>query len=149
MFNWPFVFKITLYISFCISAPLLAGTKVNTFRDNGNGSVTDAATGLIWQQQNDDISRTHAEAIGYCQGLTLAGNSNWRLPNIKELVTIVDHRNNSPSIDAAIFPNTEFFFYWSVSTQASNPSTGFTVWFIDGVVTPAGLTGQFLTRCVR
>ena len=54
-------------LSLGISSSLLANTRANTFIDNGNGSVTDTTTGLTWQQQDDNVLRTHANAISYCQ----------------------------------------------------------------------------------
>ncbi|NND83208.1 MAG: DUF1566 domain-containing protein [Gammaproteobacteria bacterium] len=138
-----------LSLSLGINSPLLANTRVNTFIDNGNGSVTDTATGLTWQQQDDNVTRTHADAITYCQGLSLAGNSNWRLPNIKELITIVDFRVDSPSIDDAIFPNTNSSIYWSASSRANSSGSAWFVDFTFGVVSGFNGTSSFFVRCVR
>ena len=58
----------------------------------GANTVEDYDTGLVWQDNYDSktITRDWQGAKDYCQGLTLAGSSNWRLPTIKELQSIVD-----------------------------------------------------------
>ena len=140
---------IAVFFGLSISVSVLANTKTNTFIDNGNGSVTDTATGLIWQQQDDDVERNHAEAIMYCQNLDLAGSTNWRLPNIKELMSIVDYRIDKPSIDDAMFPETNSANYWSVSSRASFPDTAWLVFFVNGTAFANVKTITVYVRCVR
>ena len=65
-------------LAFGISTSLMAATDV--WVANGDGTVTDVATGLMWQQQDDGIIRDHADAITFCQNLSLAGHADWRLP---------------------------------------------------------------------
>jgi len=84
---------------------------LNNFVDNGDGTVTDNATGLVWQQADDGVSRDWENALSYAENLNLAGHSDWRLPNAKELQSIVDYSRcpdltNSPAIDP-IFSTTE------------------------------------------
>lgn len=78
-----------------------AQTTGNTasYTDNGNGTVTDNVTGLIWQQSPNtdgdsdidaDDKLTHTEAQTYCENLTLGSNSDWRLPDIKQLYSLID-----------------------------------------------------------
>ena len=77
------------------------------FHDNGNGTVSDSVTGLMWQQgdgQNDDGGRTWEEALGYCENLSLGGHSDWRLPNVRELETLVAWDRYDPAIDTMYFP---------------------------------------------
>lgn len=66
--------------------------------------MTDNNTGLVWQQEDDDIKRTGEDALTYCEGLSLAGHNDWRLPNIKELGSIVDYGKAAPAIDETYFP---------------------------------------------
>lgn len=56
-----------------------------------NGTVTDAYTGLIWEQNSSEKALTWEEALAYCENLSLAGNTDWRLPNINELNSLVDY----------------------------------------------------------
>ncbi len=69
------------------------------FTDNGDGTVSDNITGLLWQQSPDtdldghiDTSDklTHVQSQTYCSNLTLAGNSDWWLPDIKQLYSLID-----------------------------------------------------------
>jgi hypothetical protein len=81
---------------------LSRGSVEAAWVDNHDGTVSDTVTGLSWQQgdgQNDAGGRTWLNALAYCEGLNLAGRSDWRLPNIRELETLVDDSRYNPSID--------------------------------------------------
>jgi len=86
------------------------------FVDNGDGTVTDRSTGLMWQQATAPGKYTWEQALSYCENLTLAGHSDWRLPLINELESIVDLTRYNPAINTTYFPNTVVFFYWSSTT---------------------------------
>ncbi len=73
---------------------------------NGDGTVSDSVSGLTWQQSADtdgdgdidvDDKLTYSEAILYCQNLTLAGQTDWRLPEIKQLYSLIDFGGTDPS----------------------------------------------------
>ena len=69
----------------------------NDFTDNGDGTITDKATGLMWMQDDSGNGMTWEEALKFAESKEFAGCSDWRLPNIKELQSIVDYewaRNN-------------------------------------------------------
>ncbi|NJN66549.1 MAG: DUF1566 domain-containing protein [Chloroflexaceae bacterium] len=77
-----------------------------SYTDHGNGTVTDNVTGLMWQQSADtdgdgDIDAadklTYDEATGYCDNLSLAGYTDWRLPDIKQLYSLIDFSGTDPS----------------------------------------------------
>ncbi|BAX78734.1 hypothetical protein ALGA_0339 [Labilibaculum antarcticum] len=83
----------------------------NNFVDNGDATVSDLATGLMWQKADDGTGRDWEESLVYAENLELATYSDWRLPNAKELQSIVDYSRspqttNSPAIDP-IFETTE------------------------------------------
>jgi hypothetical protein len=83
------------------------------FIDNGDDTVTDTITGLMWQKATDDTTRTWAAALAYCNDLVLGGHSDWRLPNINELRSLVDP-TQSPSLPSGHpFINVKSDFYWS------------------------------------
>ncbi|MEX1377203.1 MAG: DUF1566 domain-containing protein [Eubacteriales bacterium] len=102
----------------------------NVFIDNGDGTISDLATGLMWQMSDDGQTRDWEEAIYYAENLELADYDDWRLPNIKELQSIVDYSRsldttNSPAIDS-LFVLTKMInlegdmnygYYWSSTTH--------------------------------
>ena len=67
----------------------------NDFQDNGDETVTDQASGLMWQKANgenqDGYQFDWRNALNYCEELSLAGHDDWRLPDVKELHSIVDY----------------------------------------------------------
>ena len=139
-----------LCLCLCLCLCLLARSVwAAGFQVNNNGTVTDLATGLIWQQQDDNVLRTHAAAVTYCNGLSLAGSSNWRLPAIKELSSIVDLRTSSPAIDRVVFLGTNSSPYWSASSRASSSGSAWVVNFGGGNVSSNIKSNFFYVRCVR
>lgn len=123
---------------------------VSVFNDNGDGSVTDLASGLIWEQQYTGDTYDQAAGISYCQSLVLAGSSNWRLPQVKELASLLDYRESNPATDAQLFPIPgPFFDYMSVSVLASDMSSAWGVGFGTGDAFSAPSTFETLVRCVR
>ncbi|MBD3326874.1 DUF1566 domain-containing protein [candidate division KSB3 bacterium] len=91
---------------------------MNSFVDNGDGTVRDLATGLTWQQADDGVTRNWEEALAYCEDLTLADSSNWRLPNAKELQSIVDYTSNYPALDTSVFTQQDpGGWFWSSTTH--------------------------------
>ncbi len=113
-----------------------------SYTDNGDGTVTDNNTGIMWQQEDDDIRRVWSDAVNYSENLSFAGYDDWRLPTIKELVDIVDYGKYPLTIDTTYFPNTDSFYYWS-STQS-----GMIVDFLSGGVIFNGTLPSYV-RCVR
>ena len=129
----------------------------NRFVDNQDGTVTDACTGLVWQKKTADVSGngsvgiedapTWQWALQYCENLELAGHDDWRLPNVRELQSIVDYGRSYPSIDP-IF-KAESAWYWPSSTGVGNPVYVWAVNFAHGDV-GGGLRGDFaFVRAVR
>ena len=89
-----------------------------SYVDNSDGTVTDTSTGLMWQKNTPD-SMTWEQALSYCENLSLAGYTDWRLPTKNELGSIVDYSRNEPAINTIYFPDTVSTFYWSSTTCAS------------------------------
>jgi Protein of unknown function (DUF1566) len=109
----------------------------NKFVDNGDGTVSDNATGLMWQKADDGNGRDWEDSLEYAENLELATYSDWRLPNAKELQSIVDYSRSpqttqSPAIDP-VFETTEindpegnfgqYPFFWTGTTHldGANP----------------------------
>lgn len=115
----------------------------------GADAVVDAKTGLTWQRVVPPQSYSWANAKGYCQGLTLAGQSEWRLPTRKELRSLVDIRARNPAIDSAAFPNTPRQAFWSSSASAHNASDAWLVTFEVGHASFEDIGYGGRVRCVR
>ena len=110
---------------------------VNNFVDNGDGTVTDRATGLMWMQNDSGKAMNWQDAMEYAQNLRQAGYDDWRLPNAKELQYIVDYSrspetNGSPALDP-IFQTTsiineagqeDYPYFWSSTTHLDGPNPG-------------------------
>lgn len=90
------------------------------FVDNGDGTVMDNCTGLMWQQEKAPGKYSWQEALVYCENLELAGSDDWRLPNVRELQSIVDYGRYDPAIDAIFDSDSSWF--WS-STSALHPDS--------------------------
>lgn len=112
----------------CTEQNLGAGSLsygANLFVDNGDNTITDVYTGLVWQADDDGTTRDWPGALDYCEDLVLAGRSDWRLPNGKELQSIVDYEKlEIPAIDP-IFGTTEAeSWFWTSTTHGDNKSYG-------------------------
>jgi hypothetical protein len=151
-----------LILCLLLSAVLFAGGHAYAapFTNNGNGTVTDNKTGLMWQkcsagQNNDTACSGNAstyiwnDALSYCEGLSLGGKSDWRLPNIKELESLTDDTRYNPAIDTAFFPNAIAFHYWSSTTSAYYPSAAWYVSFYYGYVGYYDKYFSMYVRCAR
>ncbi len=92
----------------------------NAFVDNGNGTVTDNATGLVWQQQDSQKTLNWQDSLAYCEQLTLGSRSDWHLPNAKEIQSIVDYSRSPTSTGTAaidpVFSITDIQSYFWTST---------------------------------
>ena len=113
------------------------GYGVNDYLANVNGTVTDRATGLTWQQADDGAGRNWSDALSYCGALSLGGADDWRLPNAKELQGIVDYaRSPDTTASAAIDPafdvstvldpegQTAWPAFWTATTHLDGASPG-------------------------
>ena len=103
---------------------------INDFFDNGDGTVSDNATGLMWSQDDSGEGMDWEAALAYAEAATTAGYDDWRLPNAKELQSIADYSGVLPAIDTSVFNltvltnikgQTDYPFYWS---STSNPVEG-------------------------
>ena len=117
------------------------------------GIILDNKTGLAWQDDYGDNAgeikkATWQDALVYCHELRLGGRSDWRLPNIKELRSIVDRSRFDPAIDSA-FTNVSSNVYWSSTTNVSDSSYAWLVYFNVGYDYWYSKTDELRVRCVR
>ena len=110
------------------------GGQIETFDSlliNGDGTVTDIRTDLTWQQQVPSSTKEWKEALSYCESLSLAGYSDWRLPTREELRSIVDYEKFNPATDTKYFPSTSSR-YWCSSPVAYDPEGAWSMDFDYG-----------------
>jgi hypothetical protein len=124
------------------------------FSDNGDETITDRSTGLMWQQGAGGL-KIWSNALLYCKNLNLAGHGDWRMPNIKELVTIADYSKTGTKIDSSIF-TTGGNSFWSSTTYhfgLNNMSFGqiYAMFYSNGSFSERGKDslGELDVRCVR
>lgn len=110
--------------------------------------VTDSQTGLVWRRCAEGMAWSGGTCIGtatiYTHEAALARaktQTGWRLPNVKELGSIVDRSRVNPAIDPAAFPATSSGWYWSSSPYAGDSGYAWVVGFDYGVVTSANRNG--------
>jgi len=103
---------------------------VNRFVDNGDGTVTDSATGLMWMQADSGQAVDWEGALNYAEDLDYAGYADWRLPNAKELQSIVDYSrapdaadpaSRGPAIDPAFQMTDPESYFWTGTTLLESP----------------------------
>ncbi|MDH4163517.1 MAG: DUF1566 domain-containing protein [Nitrospirota bacterium] len=123
----------------------------SSYVDNGNGTISDTVAGLMWQKQDDGTAKTWEAAIAYCEGLVLpvAGYSDWRLPQIKELNSLVDSSRSNPAINTTFFPSTQSTSYWSSTSTVADTLKAWVVDFNSGITSFSTKTGSNYVRCVR
>jgi len=136
--------------------------------DNGNGTVTDNLTGLIWLQTAncdgiknwaDALTWSNALASGSCSLTDSSSAGDWRLPNVRELHSLIDFAYIWPALSdaagTAIWSEGDAFsgvvssYYWSSTTYAVVTGSAWGVGLDDGFVTSASKTGSYYVWPVR
>lgn len=132
----------------------------------GEPVVTDQVTGLVWQgcaagQVGGDIECIGTEtfysgsdsadsAAVYCESLDWGGHTDWRLPHIKELASLMNSRTSTGvSIDPALFPDTPATWFWTATQYVAYPDHTWFLGFGDGHINVADQTYGHAVRCVR
>lgn len=108
----------------------------------------DNLTGLVWQRFPDSETRTFGDSLEYCQMLDLQGDG-WRLPTLKELLTIVDPTRRTPAIIADSFPFTPLARFWTSSKRVDGQEDAYQVDFDIGGVIYTSVTDKHFVRCVH
>lgn len=151
---------------------VLAGTT-RSYTDNGDGTITDNVTGLMWEKLSDDGSihdwndvytwydAFNVKIAALNSGGGFAGHTDWRLPNRFELDTLVDLGRVGPAIDPAFTTScapsctvttcscTQSNYYWSSTTLQSSPTYAWFVDFSNGDVLPNAKSNFLYVRAVR
>ena len=104
------------------------------FTDNKNGTITDKLTGLIWTKNSLQIPNgmLWPDAVAACYDLSFAGYDDWRLPNLRELHSLIDYGNHTPALPADHpFTNVQGYFYWTSTTPAFySPTDAIEAWAV-------------------
>ncbi len=107
--------------------PAFGDAARRSFHDNGDGTVTDLNSGLMWGKE-ETPELTWKDSMKYCSEMSLAGFKDWRLPSIKEIGTLIDVSYKDQCwFDKAFFPGTKtkpLGFYWAASTYAATFAWG-------------------------
>jgi hypothetical protein len=149
-----------------------AGARLR-YKDNGDDTITDRNTNLTWEKLSEDGSihdqgnaYTWADAFAvHVAGLNeanFAGHNDWRLPNVKELQSVVNYENFAPSVSTAFNNNcvagatvltgscTVGNGYWTSTTYTYAPPGAWFINFIDGGVNVGTKSSFFIqVRAVR
>lgn len=147
------VIVVAIFASFSATAECFYDVIQSTapdsrFNVNNDGTVTDKSTGLIWKQcsegQTVNATCTGQPAPYYWQdaiaranlanNVNFADASNWRLPNIKELVSLNEYACQTPMINTNVFPNTTTVVdrrYWSSTTKSGGLANPTVAWYLN------------------
>jgi hypothetical protein len=151
------------------------------YADNGDGTITDLDTGLMWEKKSDDGSlHDHDDIYAWSSenglqetiwdwledvnaegGTGFAGHTDWRIPNVRELASLVDYGAGDPAIDAVFATGcvpgcsavacscTSSFHYWTSTTAVDTPLFAWAVVFGAGSVDPDQKISFRYVRAVR
>jgi hypothetical protein len=128
----------------------------NSFIDNGDGTISDNSTGLIWQKcsapdtsincSGNMLTYNWTDALNFCENLNLLGKK-WFMPNINEYNSIANVTAGSPTVNITFFPNTSTYPYWSSNTNSDG--TSFDYFFAYGSNSKSWNRGShFHVKCI-
>ncbi len=130
----------------CVRGLTLPTNSFNSSTVNGDVIVTDTESGLVWQKTYT-TNQTWQQALSYCESLTYAGYSDWRLPNKNELSSLINYEKNNPASD---FPDMPSKHFWSSSTNACNGLAWNVGFYVGNVGHEAKTTSSYYyVHCVR
>jgi len=116
----------------------------SVYTDHGDGTVTDVRTGITWKRCSEGQTWDGSTCVGNASYFTwagalqqagstiFAGHSDWRLPNVKELRSLVEECRSNPTVNLNIFPATPSSYFWSASPYADVSHYAWLVNFHDG-----------------
>ncbi len=112
-------------------------------------TVYDNNTFLEWQSNVSDVKYHHAGAVSYCDSLSYGGYDDWRLPSVKELLTIIDYSKNGIMIDENYFTDTPASYLWADKESLASANYFWSVNLPDGMVAANYYDSEYNVKCVR
>jgi len=112
-------------------------------------TVSDVRTGLMWQRNSSDNAISWDETLTYCQNISLSGFTDWRLPNKKELISIMDYAMMNPSLPESVFTDTQMSAYWTSTVDPSSTAKHAWCIYMDMGYDGDSQNGNANARCVR
>jgi hypothetical protein len=134
----------SMALGLCRPDSIPASTPTDRFLDNGNGTVTDLRTRLVWKRCAEGQAWNGATCVGTAGEYTwqdalqradthiFAGNDDWRVPDVKELSSIVERQCEYPAINSEVFPATPDSTFWTSSTRVDDATFACVVEFTWG-----------------
>jgi hypothetical protein len=120
-----------------------------SYTDNGDGTITDNVTALVWQESVAPGTYAQSDGIAYCKALNLGGFTDWRLPSLVELLSLVDPGTFGPSVNTMYFPTTSQAILWSSTLRLNANLPAGALYFYDGSSVFNDATSAHNVRCVR
>ncbi len=133
---------LSSFVCFCPPANAIGPYTVES------RTIIDQGTGLEWQKEDGGTLHTWKSALGFCENLSLESKSDWRLPNIRELKSLVDYSRYYPAVDPLLpcFSSS----YWSATSVEDDAHTeAWSVFFGNGDDIWSVKTRSYRVRCVR
>ncbi len=121
------------------------------FTESGE-CVTDNLTGLMWAKSANlpNETKTWQQALDYANNLSLCGYTDWRLPNRKELLSLIDFSKYNPALsEGHPFTNVRSDIYWSSNTHANNTSVAWDVYMSSGIMYVSNKSDNYYVWPVR
>lgn len=128
-----------------------AGRAFSFTRDDVNEIVTDNVANLMWEDDSEvTVTKTWQDASDYCSNLSLGGYNDWRMPEMNELITIIDYGKASNGVINSVFQNDLTSEYIQSATEVGSDASF--IWAMDGAggfTNKRDKTTPLLNLCVR
>lgn len=163
--SWFFLILVSTHslAQTCFTKEIAATTPTKRFIVNKNGTVSDPHTGLMWQscsygQQFDveleqctgaSASVTWEQALANASSNRFASYDDWRVPNVKELASIIEHQCVEPALNREVFLSSVNQNYWTNTTAPLNPDHAWVYQFADGKNNITEKSAALYLRLVR
>ena len=138
-------FSQSIALQICRNEAEIPSTAPDSkFIDNANGTISDKVTGLMWQkctvglsgsdcQTGNETLHTWQQALDEANSSTTGSHLDWRLPNVKELESLVELQCYNPAINLSYFPNTVGVKFWTSSPKQDQTNYSWYVEFFYGL----------------